>query len=123
MEERVMDGVLLLAHGSRAADAERMMEAVAAMVRHCLPELTIQTAYMQFCDVNIEKGLLTLMEKGVTNVKVIPYFLFDGIHIREDIPNELAAFQKAHPGLSITLGKTLGADSRLADIVADRIVS
>jgi len=116
-----MDGILLLAHGSRAPQTQQTMEAIAAMVRHRLPGRLIQVAYMELCQPDIGKGLSLLMEQGVTSIKVIPYFLFEGIHIQEDIPGELAAFQKSHPHISIIMGKTLGIDERLADIVAERI--
>ena len=116
-----MDGVLLLAHGSRAPESARTMEKIAEMTREKLPGRLIQVAFMQFSDVNIKKGLSLLLERGATKVKVVPYFLFDGIHIREDIPNELAAFKETHPGIDITLAGTLGADERLAQIVAERI--
>ena len=116
-----MNGVLLLAHGSRAPETALTMEKIAEMTRRRLPGLPIQTAFMQFHDMNIEKGLLALMEQGVMKVKVVPYFLFDGVHIKEDIPGELAAFGQAHPQMEITLGKTLGEDGRLAEIVAERI--
>ena len=116
-----MDGVLLLAHGSRAKETAQTMEAIAEQTRRILPGKLIQTAYMQFGEINIEKGLSMLMEQGVTRIKVIPYFLFDGIHIREDIPNELEQFIKKHPHMELTFGKTLGTDERLAQILAERI--
>lgn len=119
--DRPNDGVLLLAHGSRAKETQDTLNAVADMVRAKCPGRAIEVAYMEFCDVNIEKGLGALKDRGVTNVKVVPYFLFDGIHIREDIPEELAKFVEKNPDMTVTLGKTLGADERLADIVADRI--
>ena len=34
---------------------------------------------------------------------------------------KLWMFAKGYPGVKITMGRTLGADRRLADIVADRI--
>ena len=85
-----MEGILLLAHGSRAPETVKTMEKIAEMTSKLLPERLIQVAYMQLNEINIEKGLLLLMEKGVTRVKIIPYFLFDGIHIKEDIPQEVA---------------------------------
>lgn len=118
-----MEGILLLAHGSRAQETLQTMEKVAQMVRRRLPGSLIQVAYMEFCEVNIEKGLALLMEQGATTVKVIPYFLFEGIHIREDIPAQLAAFQEKHPHITIHMGKAIGADERLAEIIAERILA
>jgi len=40
---------------------------------------------------------------------------------KEDIPAELEGFKKQYPKVTITMGKTLGADKRLADIIVDRV--
>ena len=120
--QSVMEGILLVAHGSRAPQAGQTVEKIAAMVRCRLPELPIQVAYMEFCRPDIGTGLSLLVKQGVISIKVIPYFLFEGIHIQEDIPAELAAFQEKHPYISITMSKTLGVDKRLADIIIERIM-
>ena len=64
-----------------------------------------------------------LTEKGVTHIKVVPYFLFEGIHIRQDIPEEIEKILKDYPGVTVEMGKTLGVDERLADILVDRILN
>lgn len=116
-----MKGVLIVAHGSRAIETQEAMEKIAAMVRTKLPDEVIEVAYMEFCEKTIEKGLQLLVDNGAKEINVVPYFLFDGIHIREDIPEELEKFKSTHSDVTITMGKTLGVDERLADILVDRI--
>ncbi len=118
-----MQGILILAHGSKAVHTKKTLETIVKPVSEKLSDKLIQTAFMQFDDMNIENGLSALIEKGATEIKVIPYFLFDGIHIHEDIPNEIAAFTEKNPGIKITLGATLGTDSRLSEILVDRILA
>ena len=89
-----MEGILILAHGSREKQTEKTFEAVVSMVREKISKPLI-IAYMEFSQQNIEKGLDQLVEQGVTSVRVVPYFLFSGIHIREDIPNELSAYTES----------------------------
>jgi sirohydrochlorin ferrochelatase len=114
-------GVLVLAHGSRKNDTEITMEKIVEYVREELRIELIVAAYMEFRAVSMESGFLELMEKGVNDIKVVPYFLFEGVHIREDIPQAIAAFRENHPEVQITLGKTLGTDRRLANVLADRV--
>lgn len=116
-----MRGVLILAHGSRVAATKETINQVIDIVRNKITDMPIEIAYMEFCEENIERGIKTLAEAGVTEIKAVPYFLFEGIHIREDIPNELAEILKKYPGVKVEMGKTLGADERLADIIVDRI--
>lgn len=116
-----MTGILLLAHGSREGNTEATMHQMTEYVRAALGDTIVEEAYLQFREKNLEKGLLSLINRGVSHIKVIPYFLFEGVHIKEDIPAELEAFKKQYPNVMITMGKTLGADRRLSDIVLDRI--
>jgi Uncharacterized conserved protein len=117
-----MKGVLILAHGSRVKSTKDTINKVADMVRQKITDVPIEVAYMEFCEENIEHGIKTLADKGVDDIKAVPYFLFDGIHIREDIPKEISEILKKYPGVKVTMGQTLGADQRLAQILSDRIM-
>lgn len=116
-----MIGVLLLAHGSREDKTERTMAFIRAQVQRELDIPLVEEAYLQFRPINLEAGICRLMEQGADDIKVVPYFLFEGVHIKEDIPAELARIQEKYPSLRLTLGATLGADPRLAQVLADRI--
>lgn len=116
-----MKGALIIAHGSRARETEQTLEQVVEKLRGLLPGLPAEIGFMEFGERTIAAGLERLMEGGVDEIAAIPYFLFEGMHIREDIPQELDRLRAAHPGVRIELGKTLGADGRLAEILADRV--
>lgn len=116
-----MTGVLILAHGSRAKETEETLEKIVAMVRDIVGSEHITSSFLQFSDSNLHKGLRELVARGVNDIKVIPYFLFEGVHIKEDIPKEIDDFLTEYPTVHITLGRTLGVESRLAQILADRI--
>ena len=117
-----MKGILVIAHGSRAKETEATLEAILTMVKSKLPEITMECAFMEFSDRTVEKGVSALLAKGVTEIKVVPYFLFMGIHLKEDIPNMVAECVTSFPGIKITMGEPLGVDERLADILVDRII-
>ena len=112
---------MILAHGSRNGETEATLEKITEYVREEPQMEHVEPAYMEFREVNLEKGMLRLMENGVTDIRIVPYFLFEGIHIKEDIPAEIAAFKAKHPQVNVEFGKTLGADRRLAMVLADRV--
>ena len=116
-----MTGILLLAHGSREGDTEKTMRQITEYVKAELHNDMVEEAYLQFREKNLEKGLLSLISLGADDIKIIPYFLFEGVHIKEDIPAEIREFGIHHPNVRITMGNTLGADKRLAEIVVDRL--
>ena len=116
-----MKGILVIAHGSRAQETEATMETILSFVKNKLPETLIECAYMEFSDKTVEKGVSALVTQGVTEIKIVPYFLFMGIHLQKDIPNMGMECAEHFPGITITMGDPLGVDERLADILVDRI--
>jgi sirohydrochlorin ferrochelatase len=117
----MMRGILAIAHGSRAKETEATMDAVLSAVKQKMPGIVMECAFMEFSERTVEKGVSALVAKGVTEIKIAPYFLFMGIHMKEDIPKMAAECAKNHPGVKIIMGEPLGADERLADIFVDRI--
>jgi sirohydrochlorin ferrochelatase len=91
------------------------------MAKSKLPETVIECAFMEFSDRTVEKGVSALAARGVTEIKVVPYFLFTGNHLKRDIPNTVADCAASYPGITITMAEPLGVDERLADILVDRI--
>lgn len=116
-----MKGILILAHGSREKSTENTLKEIVGMLGIRVPNCIIETAYLQFSDVNLEAGLDKLAAQGIKEITVIPYFLFEGVHIREDIPAEIEDYKKSNPDITIHMGKTLGAHYKLAEILTERI--
>lgn len=116
-----MKGILVVAHGSRAQETESTLEIVLSMVKAKIPETVIEYAFMEFSDRTVAKGVSALAAKGVAEIKIVPYFLFMGIHMKEDIPNMATECAANFPGIKITMGEPLGVDERLADVLIDRI--
>lgn len=114
-----MTGILLLSHGSREAEAARVLESIAKQVRIQLPGYLVETACLQFGRQTLEQGLDKLGKAGAREIRVIPYFLFDGVHVRR-LENVLWEYVREHSTLTVRLGRTLGEDPRLAMILADR---
>ena len=116
-----MKGVLVIAHGSRATETEATLETVLSMVKTKMPGIIIECAFMEFSGRTLEKGVSALVGRGVTEIRVVPYFLFMGIHLQEDIPQMAGECVKNYPGIKLIMGKPLGVDKRLAEIIAERI--
>lgn len=116
-----MDGILILAHGSKRPETEKILNSLVEKVRKKTDGKLVYPAYLQFSEQNLEKGIEFLISRGAKKIRVIPMFIFDGIHVTEDIPNELNEIRIKFPEIEITLGRHIGDDDKLADILVDRI--
>ena len=116
-----MKGILVVAHGSRVKETEETLESLLEIVREKMPDCCLEYAFMEFSGRTLENGIASLISQNVTEIKVVPYFLFMGVHLRKDIPNMIKNCMIDHPEIPVTMGSPLGADPRLADILMDRI--
>lgn len=112
---------LLIGHGSRAPGANANMYRVAAEVHRRGRFQLVRCGFLELNEPSIPVAIEGLVRSGARRIIVIPYFLHMGRHIREDIPEQVAASASAHPGVEIILGGHLDFDPALADIVEKRI--
>ena len=118
-----MDGIVILAHGSRRQETDRILNSLTQKVKDRTGGQLIYPAYLQFSAQNLEVGIEYLINKGADKIKVIPMFIFDGVHVTQDIPEELDRIMAKHPGVKAEMSRHLGDDDRIADIIVDRIKS
>jgi sirohydrochlorin ferrochelatase len=117
-----MQAVLILAHGSREDETERTMKMIMSKLKASLTDMDIvEECYMQFRAKNVQVTLDDLVSRGATEIFIIPYFLFEGIHIKEDIPAEIETFKESHPNTAVHFGRSLGYDGRIVDVLQDRV--
>jgi sirohydrochlorin ferrochelatase len=118
-----MNGIIILAHGSKKKSTEEVLNKLADKVKNKKPDLIVKKAYLQFSEKNLLTAIKEFVDEGVLNIKIMPMFLFDGVHVTTDIPEEIEKIKEdlAVKNLKITLTKHIGADDRIADIIIDRI--
>lgn len=113
--------ILLMAHGSRIADANDAVREIARQVQEMTGREIVEISFREQHLPNIQQGIDACVVKGAQRILLVPYFLFVGAHVREDLPEELAEAQRRHPGVEFAMGSPLGAHRKLAEIVVERI--
>jgi sirohydrochlorin ferrochelatase len=113
--------ILLLAHGSRISEANDAAREIAARVQKMTEFEIVEVAFREQHLPNIQQGVDNCVTKGAERILLVPYFLYLGAHVLEDLPEELVQARERHPGIEMVLGKHLGVHNKLAEIVVERI--
>ena len=113
--------ILMMAHGSRIAEANDAAREVAAMVKVMTGFEIVEISFRELHEPNIQQGIDTCVTRGAKRILLMPYFLFMGAHVLHDLPEEIEVAQKRHPGLIMEMGGHLGAHRKLAEIETERI--
>jgi len=112
---------LLIDHGSRRAEANALLDEVAALVRQRLgPAAVVETAHMEIAEPTIAQGFARCVARGVTAVVVHPFMLAPGRHVSEDLPRLLAEAAAAHEGVRCVMAAPLGSHTGVIDAVIER---
>ncbi len=113
--------VILLGHGSRLETANQGLKLVAEeLERHGLYS-GIEPAFLQHAGPSLEEVFQKLAESGAKRIIIMPLFLFEGVHITSDIPEEIEKVRLKYPHLQVMQSRFIGPDPLLADICLQRI--
>ena len=113
--------ILMMAHGSRITEANDAAREVARMVREMTGFEIVEVSFRELHEPNIQRGIDACVAKGAERILLMPYFLFMGAHVLNDLPEEIEEARKRHPGLFMEMGGHLGAHLKLAEIETERI--
>lgn len=112
--------VVLVAHGSRAAEANRAhLDLAADLDARVGP--TVVGAFMELAEPSIGDAVARAAEAGSTVVAVLPYFLHPGRHQRVDIPQLVADAAAARPGIEVRLLDPFGSDPAVLDLLTAQL--
>ena len=130
-----MRGYVLFAHGSRDPLWRRPIEAVAEHMRERLsntadganaqdviPSAQVACAYLELMDPTLPACVDGLAAQGVHTITIVPMFLGQGRHAREDLPRLLTDLQARHPTLQFELRSAIGEDPEIVDTLARLIL-
>ena len=109
------DGIVLFAHGSREPGWAKPFENIA---RQLSGKFLVELAYLERMKPSLDEAVAALASKGAQRVRIVPVFLGEGGHIKEDLPKLAAAARARHPALEIVLETTIGERAEITDAIA-----
>jgi len=117
-----MKALILLSHGSRRPESNAEMQALGSQI-HVLPDnpfAHVACAFQQFAEPGFKQTVEDLIDRGVTNIVVLPLFLASGSHVLFDVPEMIEAARAQHPRVSMTVMPHLGQTQGLARFLLDQ---
>lgn len=111
--------LLLIAHGSRHAEANDDLHHVATMLRQQGHEIVV-ASFLELASPGIEEGGRLCVRGGASRVVLVPYFLSAGIHVRRDLARSRDNLAREFPAVPFLLAEPMGRHPLLVEIVAQR---
>ena len=112
--------VLLMAHGSRNAEANNdlfyFVEQLALSKSFGISE----GGFLELAEPSITDAGRTCVAKGAERVLMLPYFLSAGIHVRRDITAIRDELNQEFPHVQFVLAEPIGRHPKLLEILLER---
>ena len=111
--------IILFAHGARDPAWAAPFCRIAAWLRAARPGLPVQLAFLELMQPALADAVAGMAADGITRITVVPLFLAQGGHLREDLPRLLDDIRRSHPGVTIDVTQAIGDSEVLTAAIAD----
>ena len=109
---------ILFAHGARDPQWAEPFERIRARMLAARPELDVRLAYLELMTPSLEDAVAACADKGVVSIRLIPLFMAQGGHLKQDLPKKIAALRERHPAVAITVSPPIGEVDAILDLIA-----
>ena len=117
----IKTGVIVLAHGSKVRTGNEGLFTIVEMLRAMGKWDMVEPGFLQLAKPGLTEVVEVLVDRGAKRVVVMPLLLFSGSHVLRCIPEDINNERKKFPEVEFCYAKNIGADERIAMIVADRV--
>lgn len=111
--------LVLFAHGARDPVWAEPFRRMQARLRQQRPDCRVELAFLESMQPTLQAVAAALTEEGVRRLTVVPLFLAQGGHLREDLPRLVDGIRRDLPGLEITVATAIGDSADLTNAIAD----
>lgn len=100
------------------------MRRAARALEKRLGNARVHAAFLEINEPSIDQAVDACVAQGIREIKILPYFLLTGRHVREHIPKIVLAARRRHRGRAkIVLCPYLGFDPKIVDVLLQRLRS
>src|SRR5262249_27520870 len=85
MERDRQTALLLIAHGSREAEANADLEKLAAQLKRSSPYAIVESSFLELAEPTIDRAADRCITQGANVIVLVPYFLSAGVHVQRDL--------------------------------------
>jgi sirohydrochlorin cobaltochelatase len=115
------EGIVLFAHGSREPEWARPFEQLAATLARTTHQ-PVLPAYLELMRPALDEAISALINQGATSIRVVPVFLGQGGHVKQDLPRLVERARMSHPKVTISLEPPIGEQPAVIEAIAAAII-
>lgn len=111
--------IILFAHGARDPEWAVPFRRMVAHLQSAEPGLRVELAFLEMMQPALADAVARIAVEGFARITLVPLFLAQGGHLKQDLPLMLDDIRRRHPGVRIDVTQAIGDSDALTAAIAD----
>lgn len=114
--------LILFAHGSRDPEWASPLRRVRDAINVRSPALRVELAFLEFLSPTLLGCAESLVSEGFDRFVIVPMFIAQGGHLKNDVPLILDELRQRNPAVSFELAAPVGEAESIVQAMADHVL-
>ncbi len=115
--------MLIVAHGGRRKESNDEVRRLADRIgENAGPSFDkVTSAFLEISSPQLDSAIADLVDEGITEIMLFPYFLASGSHVKNDIPSIIEEQKNQYPNVSFSVLPHFGALQGISTLILNHI--
>lgn len=118
-----MEAVVYIGHGNRSPVGRELYLKFIQNTMEAVPAPITEYCFYERAEPTLSEAIDNCIQKGATNIQVIPVLLLPGKQTSEEMPNDINTFREKYPEVHFLLKEPIGVNPIMFELVLERLRS
>lgn len=114
--------IILFAHGARDPDWALPFDIIRERLQAARPELLVALAFQDFMTPTLEAAVAQAVAQGATRMDLVPLFMAQGGHLKQDLPRLVGTLREQHPQIELRVMPAIGDAPEVLQAISDWVL-
>ena len=114
--------IILFAHGARDPQWAEPFHAIRAQLQAARADTSVELAFLELMTPSLETAVAQLAARGAQRIIVVPLFMAQGGHLKQDLPLLVGKIREQHPQLQLQVLPAIGDAPEILQAITDWVL-
>ena len=114
--------IVLFAHGARDPEWAVPFRIIQKQLQAARPQVHVGLAFQDFMMPTLEVAMAEAAAQGAKHVALVPLFMAQGGHLKQDLPLLVGRIRRQHPQLDLRVTPAIGDAPEILQAISDWVL-
>jgi sirohydrochlorin cobaltochelatase len=114
--------IILFAHGARDSEWAAPFGIIKQQLQAARPEVLVELAFQEFMTPSLEAAVAQAAARGAKRIVLVPLFMAQGGHLKQDLPPLVGKIRRQHPQLELQVLPAIGDAPEILQAITDWVL-